>query len=153
MSLLTSINEKVPGDFFFTTPSPVGQITGPGIIGTITRANPTVSTIIPYTFKAGVYFVSLQVELDVNTSTVGDVLICSTAQDGVLNPDQIIQTTNTSNIASGEAVRLMLTGYINAQPGPTGLNIVVSTYTAIGVSSSYQIQIPTDSKIFIQQVA
>ena len=132
---------------------PITQITGPGVIGTLTRANPTVQTTISYPFKTGTYYVCLQVEIDITTSATGDLLICSTAQTSADLTD-IIQTENMTSLAGGEAVRVMLSGYINTSASsPQTLSVIVSTYTSIGVSSSYSVQIPTDSVIYIQQVA
>ena len=154
MSLLTAVNERKPGDFYFAKSPPIiTQITGTGIAGTVTRTNQTVTKTISYTFKTGIYYVQVEVDLDLTANaTAGDLLICSVGEAGILNPTQIVQTANPSSLSSGSTMRIVLSGYITTQAGGTGLDVTVGGY-GIGVGSSYQVQIPTDSKIFIQQIA
>ena len=154
MSLLTSVNEKSPGDYFFALAGAGGgaitKIAGTGILGTITNSVSSVNHVYSYAFTPGIYYVQLQVEIQVNATTAGDVLVCSMAQNGVLNPDEVVNTFSASGYSAGQAGRLMLSGYITCVSG-SGLNIVVGTY-GVGVSSSYQIQNPTDSFVYIQKV-
>ena len=151
MSLLTSITEASPGDFFFAPKSAsITQITGVNAIGTITNSTGTVSNVVSYTFKAGTYYVQAEIDINNLTVTAGDFIVVSIAQNGVLNPTQLTETYNPNGLANGTAGRLMVSGYINTVAG-AGLKITASG--TVGVSSGYQVVNPTGSKIFIQQIA
>jgi len=135
-----------------TSGYPITQIEETDVIGTITRGNPSVSTTFAYPFKTGVYYVQVEVDLDVTAdATSGDLLYAAFAQSGGLG-NQIIQSTNATGITSGNSIRMMLTGYINTTQGTNTLEIIVGSYN-IGGGSSYQVTLPTDNYIFIQQVA
>jgi len=152
MSLLTGINERKPGDFFFATSPVITQIEGTDVIGTLTRANPEVTATFTYPFKTGIYYVQAEVDLEATAAaTSGDLLYCTIAQSGGLGT-QIIQTTNATGIVEGNAVRVMLTGYINTTQGTNILEIIAGSYN-IGGGSSYQVTLPADNYIFIQQIA
>ena len=153
MSLLTQVNERTEGNFYFQQNGGANAITslaGVGILGTITNSTSSVNHVYPYTFQNGIYYVQVQIEIDVNATTAGDILVCSTAQNGVLNPNELVATFSASGYSAGQAGRLMLEGYVKCIPG-SGLNVVVGTY-GVGVSSSYQIQNPTNSFVYIQKV-
>jgi len=152
MSLLTSVTERKPGDFYFSTGAQITQIEGTDVIGTITRSNPSVTTTFAYPFKTGVYYVQVEVDLDLTAdATSGDLLYAAFAQSGGLG-NQVIQSTNATGIPSGNTIRMMLTGYINTTENGNPLEIVVGSYN-IGGGSSYQVTLPADNFIFIQQVA
>ena len=155
MSLLTTVTERSPGDFYFGLSGqgagPISSQAGTGIVGTITNSVSSVNHVYPYTFQAGTYYVQIQVEILVNNSTAGDVLVISTAQNGVLNADDIVTTFSASGYSAGQVGRFNLSGYITCVAG-SGLNFVAGTY-GVGVSSSYQIQNPTTSFVYIQKVA
>lgn len=155
MSLLTQVNERSDGNFYFQQSGGANAITsftGAGIIGTMTSAGGIFSHVFPYTFQAGTYYVQALVELDVVASASGDVLTCYLAQEGLLNTDIVVSTFNGSGYSAGSVGRLMLTGYIKTQPSTSGLSWVVQS-NGIGANSIYQIKSPTNSFIFIQKVA
>lgn len=155
MSLLSSVNERAPDDFYFALKGsgsgPIATVAGAGIIGTINSGTTSVNHVYPYTFTPGKYYVQLQVEILVNASTAGDVLVISMAQNGVLNADDIVTTFSASGYSSGQVGRFNLSGYITCVSG-SGLNFVAGTY-GVGSGSSYQIQNPTTSFVYIQKVA
>jgi len=131
---------------------PITQIPETDVIGTLTRANPEVSTTFSYPFKTGVYYIQLEVDLNATVNaTSGDLLYCAFAQSGGTG-NQVIQSTNATGIPSGNTIRIMLTGYINTTQGTNTLEVVVGSYN-IGGDSSYDVVLPADNFIFIQQVA
>ena len=156
MSLLTSVNEKSPGDYFFALAgSGAGQVnafTNAGTIGTITNSTSSVSHTFPFTFQAGTYYIQASFDIQVGTYTAGDILICSLYQDGVLNAYPLTATFNPAGLASGQAGGLVISGYIPTAAGGSGLALVVGTY-GVGVSSSYNIVNPNYTKVYIQKVA
>jgi len=154
MSLLPSGVVQSPGVPYFALggANAITQIEGTDVIGTITSSNLSVTKTLAYTFKTGVYYVQAEVDLELTANaTSGDLLYCAMAQSGGLGT-QIVQSTNATGVVSGKVIRVMLTGYINTTQGTNTLEIVVGAYT-IGSGSSYQITLPADNYIFIQQVA
>jgi len=132
--------------------NPITQIEETDVIGTLTRANPEVSTTFAYPFKTGVYYIQVEVDLNATVNaTAGDLIYCAFAQSGG-SGNQVIQSTNATGITSGNSIRIMLTGYINTTQNGLPLTIVVGSYL-IGVDSSYDVVLPADNYIFIQQVA
>jgi len=136
------------------TTSQITQIEGTGIVGTLTRDTPTLSKTITYPFKTGIYYIQLEVDFELTANaTANDLILCAFAQaDAGLN--QVIQTVNPASLEAGSVIRVMLTGYINTDAviGSNLLSIVIGTYT-IGGGSAYQVEIPTDNIIYIEQVA
>ena len=132
--------------------NPITQIEETDVIGTITRSNPSVRTTFAYPFKTGVYYIQVEVDLNATVNaTAGDLIYCAFAQSGG-SGNQVIQSTNATGITSGNSIRIMLTGYINTTQNGLPLTIVVGSYL-IGVDSSYDVVLPADNYIFIQQVA
>ena len=156
MSLLTSINEKSPGDYFFALAesNKIAKIAGAGNLGTLTNSSGTISHTftLPGGFKTGVYFVQIQIQIAVNTATAGDTINFAIYQDGVIGQDQLNETFIPAGLTSGESGLITIAGYISTLVGTNTLRIITGAYT-LGSSSSYTIVNPTNSFVYIQQVA
>jgi hypothetical protein len=151
MSLLTQVNERNDGNFYFATPHPVIQTAGIGAVGTLTPSTALVFQNTNITFNTGVYYVQAQINISNITTTAGDILTLALIQSLSTDAASVIATFNPATITNAETGIVLLSGYINTQSDNGVLQIKASGVIQSG--GSYTITNPTSSKIFVQQVA
>jgi len=152
MSLLTTVTEASPGNFFFATSPVVTQIPGVRSIGTITTGTLGANYLVPYNFKTGgVYYIQVQYALNKTGTITNDELFFSIYPDG--ESDNIITTSYPIGVAqTGTSPQILLNGYVTASADRTNLSINAGTYN-VTASNSYGIVVPSTSTIYIQQIA
>jgi len=152
MSLLTSVTEASPGNFFFATSPVISQIPGVRTIGTITPSAKGAQYLLPYDFKTGgVYYIQVQIAINKSGTITNDELFFSIYPEN--ENDNIITTSYPIGVAeSGTGPQILLNGYVTASVDSANLSIDAGTYN-VTASNSYQIVVPNTSTIYIQQIA